>query len=380
MAAEQTAATMTAMMTATPTPSGASGDTGIAPGLGTAPGNSGQTHPDDPEADVYDVTIIGGGPTGLYGAFYAGLRQMRVKIIDSLPQLGGQLAALYPEKYIYDVGGFPRVLAKDLVQMMSDQALQYGPTVCLNEKVVSLDRDESNERGGVVTLTTDKGHTHRSRTVMIAAGVGAFLPRKMDVPGLDELEGRGVQYFVTETAHLAGKRLVIVGGGDSAFDWALALGPGAASCTLVHRSDRFRAHEDTTAKVQEAGAVHIRAFHELKTVHGEERLEAVTIFDNRSGEEFSLPCDYLLLNIGFLTNLGPIKEWGLDLEKNAVKVNSLMQTNLPGVYAAGDICTFQGKLKLISTGMGEAGTAANYAKAYVDPASKAFPGHSSEAK
>jgi thioredoxin reductase (NADPH) len=329
---------------------------------------------------IYDLTIIGGGPTGLYCAFYAGLRQMSVKIVDSLPQLGGQLAALYPEKYIYDVGGFPKVLAKDLVQMMSDQALQYGPAVCLSEKVTGLDRDESNEHGGVITLTTDKGRKHRSRTVVIAAGVGAFLPRKMDVPGLDELEGRGVQYFVNETAHLANKRIVILGGGDSAFDWALALGENAASCLLIHRSDRFRAHEDTVAKVSEGGHVQIRTFHELKAVHGEETLEAVTVFDNRTGEETLVPCDHLLLNIGFLTNLGPIKEWGLELEKNAVRVNSVMQTNLPGVYAAGDICAYLGKLKLIATGFGEAGTAANYAKTFIDPASRAFPGHSSEMK
>jgi thioredoxin reductase (NADPH) len=305
---------------------------------------------------------------------------MKVKIIDSLPQLGGQLAALYPEKYIYDVGGFPRILAKDLVQMMADQALQYGPTVCLSEKVVGIQHSETDAHGSVITLTTEKGATHRSRTVLIAAGVGAFMPRKMDVARLDELEGKGIQYFVTETAHLAGKRLVIVGGGDSAFDWALALGEKAQSCVMIHRSDRFRAHEDTVAKVLEGGHVEIRTYHELKAVHGADHLEAVTIFDNRSGEEFTLPCDHLLLNIGFLTNLGPIKQWGLEIKGNAINVNSVMQTNLPGVYAAGDICTYTGKLKLISTGFGDAATAANYAKTFIDPAAKAFPGHSSEMK
>nr|CAA9274918.1 Thioredoxin reductase [uncultured Armatimonadetes bacterium] len=324
--------------------------------------------------DVFDVTIIGGGPTGLFAAFYAGMRQMKTKIIDSLPQLGGQLAALYPEKYIYDVGGFPRILAKDLVATMSEQALQYEPTVCLDEKVTGLTPDGD----GIVTLTTDKG-VHRSRTVVIAAGVGAFLPRKMDVPRVDELVGKGIQYFVTETAHLAGKRIVIVGGGDSAFDWALGLHEKAASCMLIHRSDKFRAHEDTILKVLQS-PVDVRRFHELKAVHGEDRLEGVTIFDNRTGEEFYVECDSLLLNIGFLTNLGPIKEWGLEIDKNAVRVNSTMQTNLPGVYAAGDICTYVGKLKLIATGVGEAGTAANFAKTFIDPAAKAFPGHSSDMK
>ncbi|MFM7322544.1 MAG: NAD(P)/FAD-dependent oxidoreductase [Armatimonadota bacterium] len=326
------------------------------------------------DESLYDFTIIGGGPTGLFGAFYAGLRQMRTKVIDSLPQLGGQLAALYPEKYIYDVGGYPKVLAKELVERMSDQALQYAPTVCLDEKVLRLEPD-----GDQWVLTTDKG-SHRSRTVLIAAGVGAFIPRKLDLPGIDALEGKGIHYFVSDPALLAGKRLVIVGGGDSAFDWSMALGPAAASCVQIHRTDKFRAHEDTVAKVLEAGKVEIRTFHELKALHGEDRLEAVTIFDNRSGEETTVPCDALLLNLGFLTNLGPIKEWGLEIDKNAIRVDPVMRTNLPGVYAAGDICTYTGKLKLIATGIGEAGTAANFAKTYIDPSSKAFPGHSSDMK
>ncbi|MBC8139493.1 MAG: NAD(P)/FAD-dependent oxidoreductase [Fibrella sp.] len=329
----------------------------------------------DTNTDIYDFTIIGGGPTGLYGAFYAGLRQMKTKIIDSLGALGGQLSALYPEKYIYDVGGFPKVLAKDLVDQFAEQAIQYQPTVCLSEKVQTLTRDEAS---GVITLVTDKG-THLTKTVLIAAGVGAFMPRRMDVPGLQELEEKGIQYFVNDTKSLHGKRLVIVGGGDSAFDWAMALAEHATSCTLIHRSDRFRAHEDSVEKVLN-GPADVRRFYELKAVHGEERLSAVTIFDNRTGEETTLECDNLLLNIGFLTNLGPIKEWGLDIEKNAILVNSTMQTNIPGVYAAGDICTYVGKLKLIATGIGEAGTAANFAKTFIDPGAKAFPGHSSDSK
>jgi thioredoxin reductase len=324
--------------------------------------------------DIYDLTIIGGGPTGLYGAFYAGLRQMKTKIIDSLPQLGGQLSALYPEKYIYDVGGFPRILAKDLVRDFSEQALQYDAAVCLSEKVTTLARVEDN----LLKLTTDKGE-HYSKTVLIAAGVGAFLPRKMDVPRIEDLVDKGIQYFVTDTDKFAGKRIVIVGGGDSAFDWSLALGEKAASCIQIHRSDKYRAHEDTIQKVLES-PVQVKSFFELKAVHGEDQLEAVTIFDNRSGEEVIVECDNLLLNIGFLTNLGPIKEWGLQIEKNAIIVNSTMETSMPGVYAAGDICSYVGKLKLIATGVGEAGTAANFAKTYIDPNSKAFPGHSSDMK
>ena len=329
--------------------------------------------------DLYDFTIIGGGPTGLFGAFYAGLRQMRTKVIDSMPQLGGQLSALYPEKYIYDVGGFPRVLAKDLVTQFAEQALQYNPTLCVNEKVVTLERvgGESANDGHLV-ITTEKGVVHYSRTVLIAAGVGAFMPRKMDIPDLDRLEGMGVHYFVTDPATLEGKRLVIVGGGDSAFDWAMALGPKASACLQIHRSDRFKAHEDTIQKVQELASVDLRTFFELKAIHGEDKVEAVTIFDNRTGQEERVECDALLLNLGFLTNLGPIKQWGLEIEKNTIKVDSTMRTNIRGVYSAGDICSYIGKLKLIATGVGEAGTAANFAKTYLDPGSKAFPGHSSE--
>lgn len=324
--------------------------------------------------DLYDITVIGGGPTGLYGAFYAGQRQMQTKIIDSLPELGGQLAALYPEKYIYDVGGYPKILAKDLVRLSAEQGLQHGATVCLGEKVTRLEK----QGDGTFVLTTDKA-IHHTKTVLIAAGVGAFIPRKMDVPRLEELVDKGIQYFVTDLDKFAGKRLVIVGGGDSAFDWALALGPKAASCIQIHRSERFRAHEDTVEKVL-AGPVDVRCFYELKAVHGDEKLEAVTIFDNRTGVEETVECDHLLLNIGFLTNLGPIKDWGIELEKNAIRVDSIMQTSIPGVFAAGDICTYHGKLKLIATGMGEAGTAANFAKTFIDPAAKAFPGHSSEQK
>ena len=324
---------------------------------------------------VYDLTIIGGGPTGLYAAFYAGLRQMKTKVIDSLPQLGGQLSALYPEKYIYDVAGFAKVLSKDLVQMLAEQATQYEPTICLDEKVHTL---QQNGDGVPMTITTDRA-THHTKTVVLAAGMGAFMPKKLDLPRIDEMVGRGVQYFVADTSGLVGRRLVIVGGGDSALDWALGLHPQAAACTLVHRSDRFRAHEDSVAKLMES-PVDVRTFHELKEIHGDEHVEAVTIFDNRTGEETLIPCDNLLLNLGFLTNLGPIKEWGLTLEKNKVTVSTTMQTNLPGVYAAGDICTYPGKLLLIATGFGEAAIAVNYAKTYIDPAAKAFPGHSSDLK
>lgn len=328
--------------------------------------------------ELFDVAIIGGGPVGQYAAYYAGLRGMKTKVIDSLPQLGGQLSALYPEKYIFDVAGYAKVYARDLVENLSEQMMQYGPTLALDQKVVNL---TSN---GVVTMETEQEvnkvvqhRTHYAKAVIVAAGVGAFLPRKIAQAGLEELEGRGVHYFVTDTSILAGKRLVVVGGGDSAFDWTLNLYDTAKSILQIHRSDKYKAHEDTIEKVM-ALPVEFKPFFEVKSVHGEEHVEGVTIFDNRTKEESYYPCDELLLNLGFLTNLGPIKQWGFEIVGNSIAVNTRMETNVPGVYGAGDIVTYDGKLKLIATGFGEAAIAVNHAKAHVDPAAKVNPGHSSE--
>jgi thioredoxin reductase (NADPH) len=321
--------------------------------------------------EVYDIAVIGGGPVGQYAAYYAGLRGMKTKVIDSLPQLGGQLAALYPEKYIFDVAGYAKVYARDLVENLTEQMMQYNPTLSLDEKVVKL---TSN---GIVTMETEKGSTHYAKSAIIACGVGAFMPRKMAAAGLVELEGRGVHYFVNDKSILAGKRLMIVGGGDSAFDWTMNLYDIAQSIVQIHRSDKYKAHEDSIQKVLSL-PIEFKPFHEVKTVHGEEHVEGVTIFDNRTKEEFHYECDELLLNLGFLTNLGPIKQWGFDIVGNSIHVNSKMETNIPAVYGAGDIVDYQGKLKLIATGFGEAAIAVNHAKAFVDPSAKVNPGHSSD--
>jgi len=322
--------------------------------------------------DIFDVTIIGGGPTGQYACYYAGLRGMKTKLIDSLQALGGQLTALYPEKYIYDVAGFPRILAKDLVNNLTEQMMQYEISLALGEKVTDLKAEE------IITLQTAGGKSHFSKSVIITAGVGAFNPRKMVVPGIAELESKGVHYFVGDTSIFEGKRLVIVGGGDSAFDWAMHLSKKASSVVQIHRSDRFRAHEDTVEKVMSL-PVELKTFYELKEVHGTNGVEGVTVFDNRTKEEIHYDCDAVLLNLGFQNDLGPIKEWGLEIIANkTIQVTSRMETNLPGVYAAGDIVDYPGKLKLIATGFGEAAIAVNHAKAHVDPSSKVNPGHSSE--
>ena len=323
--------------------------------------------------EIFDITIIGGGPSGLYAAFYAGLREAKTKIIDSLPQLGGQLAALYPEKYIYDIPGFPKVLAKEFVERQVEQAMRFSPTVCLNEKVVRLEHHDD----GSTSLHTEPGNVHLTKTVIIAAGVGAFVPRTLDIPDIKRMEGKGIYYFVKDLESFRGKRVMVVGGGDTAVDWAQRLLGIAREVRLVHRSDRFRAHEETVRELL-TSPCEVCTFQELKALHGTDRIEAATIFDNRTGEENIVEIDALVLGMGFLANLGPIKEWGLQIVQNAVVVDHMMQTNLPGVYGVGDLVTYEGKLKLIATATGEAAVAANYAKNRIDPASRINPGHSSE--
>ncbi len=322
--------------------------------------------------DLYDVTLIGAGPVGLFGAFYAGLRGMRVKIIDSLPELGGQLMALYPEKYIYDMPGFPEVLAKDLAHQMTRQAMRFHPTICLEERAERLERIEEGWR-----ILTHTGNEHDTRTIVICAGVGAFSPRKLNAEGVAEFEGNGVYYGVREKSLFAGKRLLIVGGGDSAVDWALNLYPIAHQVTLIHRRDEFRAHEQSVQELRRS-PVKILTPYELRRVSGDGHLESATIFHNKSQEETVLPVDAVILNLGFVASLGPLKHWGLELEGNSIRVNHYMQTNLTGIYAAGDVCTYEGKLKLIATGVGEVCTAVNHAKSVIDPNAKMFPGHSSD--
>lgn len=325
------------------------------------------------ESDLYDITIIGGGPVGLFGAFYAGMRGMTCKIIDSLPELGGQLTALYPEKYVYDMPGFPQILARDLARQMEIQGTRFNPTVVLNERVEALNRQPS----GIFLLGTDKGHQHSTRTVLICAGAGAFTPKQLDVPGMQEFEGRGVYYFVRDKMQFAGKDILIIGGGDSALDWAMNLEPIARNITLIHRRDVFRAHEESVDWLLNRSRVTTKLFWECRYVEGCDRLERVVIFNNKTNEEETLKVDACLVNIGFNASIGPIRDWGLELEANQIVVNSRMETNLPGVYAAGDICTYDGKLKLIATGVGEVCVAVNFAKTYIDPRAKAFPGHSS---
>jgi thioredoxin reductase (NADPH) len=329
--------------------------------------------------EVRDITIIGAGPSGLFGAFYAGMRGATVRLLDALPEPGGQLTALYPEKYVFDVAGFPRILAKDLVKGLVQQAMQFAPEMHVAQEVTAMRTDEDQGGRPIFELTTPSG-THRSRTLLVTAGIGAFQARKLPLADYDHWVGRGLFDKVLQPAAFAGKRVLIVGGGDSAFDWAVNLQGVARSVLMIHRRDGFRAHQATIdqAKALAAeGRLGLRTFWEVKAIHGHDRIEAVTLVNNKTWEEERLEMDAVIPLLGFVSRLGAIATWGLALQKDEVEVNQLMETNLPGIYAAGDIVTYPGKLKLIATGFAEACMAVNNAVHFVYPERKAFPGHSS---
>ncbi|MGE7767164.1 NAD(P)/FAD-dependent oxidoreductase [Peribacillus sp. NPDC096540] len=321
-------------------------------------------------SNVVDVTIIGGGPVGLFTAFYGGMRQMSVKIIESLPQLGGQLSALYPEKYIYDVAGFPKVRAQELVNNLKEQMKAFKQEVCLEQAVETIEKQED----GIFKLTTNK-EVHFSRTIIITAGNGAFQPRKLKIKTEEKFEGKNLHYFVDNLNSFTEKDVVVFGGGDSAVDWALMLEPIANNVTIAHRRDKFRAHEHSVENLTNS-TVHVMTPYVPVELRGSEEIEYVVLENVNNGQESIQKVDAVVVNYGFISSLGPIKDWGLEIEKNAIVVNSRMETNIPGIYAAGDICTYDGKVKLIASGFGEAPTAISNAKVYVDPSSKVQPLHS----
>lgn len=321
--------------------------------------------------EVYDLTIIGGGPIGLFAAFYAGMRQAKTKVIESLPQLGGQLATLYPEKRIYDIAGFPAVKASDLVSNLLAQIERFEQTICLEEEVLDL----QPQADGLLEITTTKGK-HYSRSVIITTGNGAFQPRKLDLAQADHLEGKNLHYFITDQEQFRDKEVVICGGGDSAIDWALMLEPLAKSVTLVHRRDQFRAHEHSVTVLKDS-SVQIKTPYIIEDITSQDgKLTGLKLLNPKEGVTEELPAHDLIVNYGFTSNLGQIKKWELELSRNSIVVNSDMSTNMPGVYAAGDICTYPGKVKLIATGFGEAPTAVNNALHYIDPKLRTQPTHS----
>ena len=315
-----------------------------------------------------DLIIVGAGPTGLYGAYYAGFRGMRVAVIDSLPELGGQITAMYPEKAILDVAGFRNVKGRELVSGLVAQADTASPTYLLGQSAISLESTDHD-----VTIGLEDGTDVCGRALLITAGIGKFSPRPL--PAAEGWEGRGVEFFVPDFEPYVGKDVLIVGGGDSAFDWALHLETIAKSVTLVHRRDVFRAHESTVAKVRDS-SVEILTRAEVTALRGDPELAEAEI--TVDGEVTVRPIQAVVAALGFVADLGPMKNWGLQLTKRHVVVDSAMRTNLPRVFAAGDITDYHGKVRLIAVGFGEAATAVNNAAVVIDPAAHVFPGHSSE--
>ncbi len=317
-----------------------------------------------------DIAIIGAGPTGLYGAYYAGFRGLSVAIIDNLSEAGGQITAMYPEKLIFDVAGYPSIRGRDLVDRLVEQATTYQPTYRLGVLADQLSYVDDRP-----TLTLSNGEVWRCGSVIITAGLGKFTARPL--PAAGQFTGDGIIFFVPHLQALADHDVVIVGGGDSAFDWAQSLVGIARSITLVHRRDRFRAHASTVDRVRQL-PVEIMVNAQITAIHGmPNRVQGVDVLVDGAPSR-SLPADTIVAALGFTADLGPIAGWGLTLDKRHVVVDTTMLTNRPRIFAAGDICDYTGKVRLIATGFGEAATAVNNAAITIDPAAHLFPGHSSE--
>lgn len=322
---------------------------------------------------VFDITIIGAGPTGLFTAFYGGMRQASVKIIESLPQVGGQLSALYPEKEIYDVPGFPKIRAQDLVDQLEEQIKLFDPDVVLGQAIENVERLED----GTLKLTSNTGETHLTKTIIITAGNGAFKPRLLNIDNSEDFEGKNLHYHIRNMEQFRDQHVLLLGGGDSAVDWALMLEDVAKKVTIVHRRDKFRAHEHSVERLK-ASSVEVLTPFKAESITTSDKIDSITLAEVKGEEILELRPDSTVCNYGFVSTLGPIKDWGLEIEKNSIVVNSKMETNIPGIYAAGDINTYPGKVKLIVTGFGDGPTAVNNAKKYMDPEARLQPKHSTD--
>lgn len=319
-----------------------------------------------------DVVIIGAGPTGLYGAYYAGFRGLSTVVVDVLPQAGGQVMALYPEKQIRDVAALPSIRGRDFIGNLVQQADTYSPTYLLGRQAVSL---EHVDRSPVVTL--DDGTVIRTGALVVTAGIGTPTPRPLETGG--EWLGRGLSYFVVDPWRFADQNVMIVGGGDSALDWADALSSIATSVTLVHRRSAFRGHAATLERVR-AGGTAIHTDTEVTALHGDlaaGALEKVAL-RAKSGEETVVAADHVIAALGFISDLGPLREWGIELAGRSIRTDRSGRTNLPRVYAAGDVTDYDGKVKLMSVGFGEVAIAMNHVAVELDPDLVLFPGHSTD--
>jgi thioredoxin reductase (NADPH) len=315
-----------------------------------------------------DLLIVGAGPVGLFGAYYAGVRTLSTAVVDSLEEPGGQITAMYPEKAIFDVAGFPAIKGRALVDELLKQAAPHNPTYLLGHQAIGLERGE-----GGFAVTTSAGLRVECRAIVVTGGIGTFTPRPL--PAGEDYLGRGLAHFVPDPTAYEGQHIVVVGGGDSALDWALMLEPLGKTVTIVHRRAEFRAHPHSVELLR-ASSVNMVTDAQISAVRGDPEVSEVDI--DVKGEIQTLPCDKLVAALGFTANLGPLMEWGIEIRKRQIVVDTQGRTTVPGVYAAGDIVDYDGKVKLIATGFGEVATAVNNAAAYLNPNVSAFPGHLSD--
>ena len=323
-----------------------------------------------------DLVLVGAGPVGLYGAYYAGVRGLRVALVDSLPEPGGQVTAMYPEKPIYDIAGFPSVRGRELVDNLVAQAGRYEPLYLLGQQAQSLERLPTEDGPDRFRLSTSSGAVVDCGAVVVTGGIGTFTPRPL--PAGEDFLGRGLSYFVPSLADFNGTDVVVVGGGDSACDWTLALQPIARSVTLVHRRKAFRAHQATVDAVRACGA-DVVTDAQVTRIEGNGQVERVEVSVKGDENPRVLSAQRVVAALGFLADLGPVREWGFDLHDNRhLVVDSTMSTDVRGIYAAGDIAEYPGKVRLIAVGFGEVATAVNNAAVHLDPEASLFPGHSTD--
>ncbi|WP_299366152.1 NAD(P)/FAD-dependent oxidoreductase [Winogradskyella sp.] len=301
-----------------------------------------------------DILIIGAGPTGLFTVFEAGLLKLKCHLIDALPQPGGQCSEIYPKKPIYDIPAYPEILAGDLTDKLLEQCKQFEPGFTLGERAETIEKQED----GTFIVTTNKGTKHQAPVVAIAGGLGSFEPRKPLIDNIVDYEEKGVEYMIKEPEMYRDKRVVIAGGGDSALDWTIFLADVASNVTLVHRRNEFRGHLDSVEKVQElknAGKINLVTPAEITAINGNGKVESIEV-TKKDEAPYLIETDHFIPLFGLSPKLGPIANWGLEIEKNAIKVNNALdyQTNIPGIFAIGDVNTYPGKLKLILCGFHEA--------------------------
>ncbi|OIK11679.1 NAD(P)/FAD-dependent oxidoreductase [Bacillus sp. MUM 13] len=330
----------------------------------------------DSNRELYDVTIIGGGPIGLFTAFYSGMRELKTKVIEFLPQLGGKVSYFFPEKTIRDIGGIPGIKGEDLIKQLTEQAGTFKPSIVLGQQIAGMER----MKDGTFVLSSTNGEVHHTKTIILTTGMGTLKTIKLDVKGASQYEGGNLHYAINDMRDFTDKDVVISGGGNSAVDWANELEKVARKVTIVHRKNEFSCHESDESLLKNS-SVEVLTPYSIEELHGNgEKASGITIKNAETGGLRTLSMDALIVSHGFCIDLGPIREWGLQIEEGRIVVNGDMETNIPGIFAAGDSVIHPHKLRLITGGFTEGPLALNSAKKYMDPGAGAMAMYSTHHK